>query len=65
MKVSASPSRSLPVNATLFATLSGVDVDWLFATGVSFTGVTVIDTVATFESTLVSFTTNVNESGPA
>ena len=43
---------------------SGVVTAWSLATGASFTGVTVIDTVATFESAVPSFTSKVKASGP-
>ena len=54
---------SLPLTTMFVATSSGVVTDWLFAVGVSFTGVTVIATVPV-ASRLPSLTVNVKLSGP-
>ncbi len=59
-----SPSISLPVSWIALETSSCVDTDWLFATGASFTGDTVIETVAVFESSDPSFALKVKLSGP-
>ena len=55
VKVRASPSTSAPVSVIATGVSSGVVTAWPFAAGASFTGVTVIDTVATLESAVPSF----------
>jgi hypothetical protein len=59
-----SPSGSFPVNVIAFGVSSGVKTDWGFATGGSFTAVTVIVTVAGAEVSEPSLTVNVKLSGP-
>ena len=63
---SASPStsESFASTATEIAPSSSTDAASLTATGASFTGRTVRETVAVFESAVPSFASNVNESGP-
>ena len=55
---------SAPVSVIATGVSSGVVTAWSLATGASFTGVTVIDTVAAFESAVPSFTLKVKVSGP-
>ena len=55
---------SEPVKPIATGVSSGVVTAWSFAVGTSFTGVTVIDTVATFESAVPSFARKVKPSGP-
>ena len=55
---------SLPVNVIGNAVSSSVDTFWLSAVGASFTGSTVMDTVAVLLSSVPSFTLNVKESAP-
>ena len=55
---------SEPVSVIATAVSSGVVTAWSVAVGASFTGVTVIDTVATFESAVPSFALKVKLSGP-
>jgi hypothetical protein len=57
-------SMSLAVNVILTDTSSSVVTTVLFATGGSFTALIAIDTLATFESKLPSFTLNVKLSEP-
>ena len=62
--VSASPSTSVAASVIATGVSSGVVTAWPSATGASLTGVTVMETVATFESTVPSLALNVKLSGP-
>ena len=59
-----SPSTSVATSVPLAGVSSGVVSVPFTATGASLTAVTVIDTVATFESSTPSFALNVKLSGP-
>ena len=63
-KASVSPSMSAPVMVIVTGVSSGVVTAWSLAVGASFSGATVIDTVATFESAVPSFALKVKASGP-
>ena len=58
------PSTSVPTKVIALALSSSSVTDCATATGASFTAVILIDTVATAESTVPSFTLKVNESVP-
>jgi hypothetical protein len=63
-RASPSMSESFASTATETGPSSPTVAASSTATGASFTGKTVRETVAVFESALPSFTLNVNESGP-
>ena len=64
MKARVSPSTSAPVMPIVTAVSSGVVTAWSAAVGASFTGATVIDTVATFEAAWPSLAWKVKRSEP-
>ena len=64
VKFVTGPSTSEPVSTMGNEESSGVVTLWLFARGRSFTGVTVMLTVAMLDVSEPSLTVNVNESGP-
>ena len=57
-------SMSIPLNLTKTAVSSAVVPDWLTARGASFTGVTVMETVAGLLSRVPSLALKVKLSGP-
>jgi hypothetical protein len=62
--VSSVPSASLPDSVIVAGASSSVVTVWSAATGASFTALTVIETVATFESAVPSRAVNEKLSSP-
>src|SRR5713101_162725 len=64
LNVRLGPSMSIPLNLIKTAVSSAVATDWLTAIGASFTGVTVMETVAGLLSRLPSLALKVKLSEP-